>query len=738
MNARVKPCETVPGADESTKLRLALLLAKRGLWIAPLMPEAKLPYAGESWKSMRSRDPDVIRQWFVERPDMNYAVNPGAEYVILDLDCKKGKDGVADLEAEGVEAGDFVCGYSETFTVKSPSGGEHRYFKAPFPVTNAHTLASQNKSIDVRGTAGYVVGPGCHTTYNSLTNTEEGEYTITKKLDILQLPEWIEPRLTRWVPEAERQSYEDSIEEVDGKQYVDGIELDQPDRIERATEWLKHGAKPAVEYRGGNDTTFRTFAWLREHAISSDLALELVAKHYNPRAITQAGDPSPWTYEELERIRDNAYKYAKREVSHVGGLGSLVSDAEIIATSQNFTTEELMQCVGSRADRQDGPESAKGPLSEHTFRGDELFRRRAKKEFVIPRVLPAYGYVGFIARRGEGKSTLMEDMAFRLAHDLDWHGQPAKRGWGALYLAGEDAEGVNDQIKALMIRHEIPELDPSRFIVMDEIVDLLNDAGVESVWIPHLLQVAKGRRFVVFYDTWQIATSSGKQNDDEPMQRAIVNVKKIAKALGGPAVIAAHPPKDKKNQDTWSGSGVMENHSQALWKLTKETQGLKFSVPRIKGTRPGYSAEFQFEEQVLGGCDEWGQPLIGLVPVKIGGEGHVMEQHEQARRADLKQAVTDAICEIILDAEERGERCKWTGRSISEAVVQRHKEKPLAHDPGEADTLARNFSPWYDRKLVEISVPGPNGRRRAITAKRIGRVLHFRIADLGEPDTLEP
>src|SRR5262245_57495411 len=45
-------------SDERTglKLKYALALAKRGLYIAPLSPDSKIPYAGESWSAMRSRD----------------------------------------------------------------------------------------------------------------------------------------------------------------------------------------------------------------------------------------------------------------------------------------------------------------------------------------------------------------------------------------------------------------------------------------------------------------------------------------------------------------------------------------------------------------------------------------------------------------------------------------------------------------------------------------------------------
>lgn len=642
-------------ADEATKLRLALALAKRGLYIAPLVPETKLPYEGESWKKIRSRDPEVIRGWFSTRPHMNYAVSPGEEYVVLDLDTKKGKKGAADLEEQAIEAGDYSA-YEETFTVKTPSRGQHRYFKTPFPVSNAHTLP---KSIDVRGTDGYVVGPGCHTTHNAMTNTMDGEYELINKLDIMPLPEWVEPRLQRWYSAEDKPSYEDSVEEIDGKNYIDGVEIDQADRVERAIEWLQHGAKPAIEFQGGNQTTFNTFAWLREHAISTDLALEIVAKHYNPRAVDSRGDPCPWSYEELERIRDNAYKYAKRSVSQVGGMeGQLISEADIIASSQNIDPNIMLQrfaadsaLANSKLQLAEAIERRKqdNELDAHTWYGDGVLTYPSQKEFVIPHVLPAYGYVGFLARRGTGKTTVMMDMALRLAHDMDWHGQPMKMGWGALVLAGEDAEGAKDQIMAWMKLHGVEHLS-KRFVFMDAIANLLNPDSMVK-WLEHFKKISKDMRFVVFADTWQIATAGGSQNEDDTMQVAISNTKLIAKAVRGPAIMAAHPPKG--NEDTWSGAAVMENHSQALWKLTRETFGMNFSVPRIKGTQADYLARFEFRSQGLGYKDEWGADVMGIVPLKIGGEGVASDGEAGGQRMrTIRQAYGQIIYALINEAEE--------------------------------------------------------------------------------------
>jgi hypothetical protein len=723
---------TLPG---DARLSFALRLARLGLYIAPLLPGAKTPYSGESWSNMRTRNEDTIIGWFRDRPQMNYAAIPDEEFVVLDLDVKpaKGepgepghkpaKDGVSDLDEIAALNGDFSA-HMATLTVRTPSGGVHRYFRAPFAVANSNKLPT---SIDVRGHGGYVVGPGCNTVHNPVDNTQEGDYVVLLAHDIMPLPDYLHPLVEQWVPRENRPSYEDSVELRDGKQYVDGVELDTEIASQRALEWLQRCA-PAIEGQGGNAKTFATFAWLREHGISREFALQLVKDFYNPRC-----EP-PWSDEALAQLCDNAYRYAKHGVSDAGAVMDKGKDEEDIVAESTDVMALLADMETARVAEQ---QAVADSLDAHTWCGDALYQRKGEKEFVIPRVLPALGYVGFLARRGTGKTTVMMDMALRLAHDMDWHNRPAKRGWGAIVLAGEDAEGSKDQVTAWKLKHAIERLDPKRFIFMDQIVNLLNPKIVDQ-WIAHFVKHARGRRFVVFGDTWQLATNAGSQNEDAVMQVAVSQLKRIAHALNGPAVMAAHPPKG--DGTTWSGSAVLENHSQALWLLAKETYGLKFCVSRIKGTQADHYTLFSFEPQSLGGKDEWGFPQIGIVPIAIGGEGVESDPVAESHRDAFKQAVADAAHAILLAAEDSGDRSKWTGRRMSEAIIERHNQavvekRPdaqLPEKPGAPDTLARNFSSWFNRREVEVTARGPNGTRMAVTADMIGNKLTFRYVQLAD------
>ena len=104
----------------------------------------------------RHADPEVIRCVAHCYPEANLAVATGeaSGVVVLDIDCKKGKNGEADLAALEREHGALPS------TVESitPSGGRHLWFKHPgHPVPSSQ--GSLAPGIDIRGDGGYVLGP---------------------------------------------------------------------------------------------------------------------------------------------------------------------------------------------------------------------------------------------------------------------------------------------------------------------------------------------------------------------------------------------------------------------------------------------------------------------------------------------------------------------------------------------------------------------------------------------------
>ncbi|AMJ61419.1 hypothetical protein AXW83_14935 [Bosea sp. PAMC 26642] len=138
----------------------SLLLASWGLPVFPLKFGAKTP-AIQNFSSRASRSPAAIRNmWFPPMEDspapFNIGIATGNGLFVVDIDDKNGKEGSATWAA--LEA--LHGAAPPTFTVKTPSGGRHLYFRVDPSVWIPNSAGKLGIGIDIRGDGGYVVGPG--------------------------------------------------------------------------------------------------------------------------------------------------------------------------------------------------------------------------------------------------------------------------------------------------------------------------------------------------------------------------------------------------------------------------------------------------------------------------------------------------------------------------------------------------------------------------------------------------
>ena len=83
----------------------------------------------KAWTTRATTDPDKITKWWKECPHANIGIATGREsgIVVLDVDVRPGKDGMASLAELEREIGRLP----KTLTVRTGSGGLHYYFQAP-------------------------------------------------------------------------------------------------------------------------------------------------------------------------------------------------------------------------------------------------------------------------------------------------------------------------------------------------------------------------------------------------------------------------------------------------------------------------------------------------------------------------------------------------------------------------------------------------------------------------------
>lgn len=138
--------------------------------------------------------PDIIRAGFEQaRHAAGYGIACGAgplPLIGIDLDRKNGVDGVEELLQLAAKNGFTI---PQTVTVCTPSGGLHLWFTGPAGTSVPNSASRVAPGIDVRGTRGYLVGPGSRGkageyVIHHITTTEPTVHPIPEQLLTLLMP----------------------------------------------------------------------------------------------------------------------------------------------------------------------------------------------------------------------------------------------------------------------------------------------------------------------------------------------------------------------------------------------------------------------------------------------------------------------------------------------------------------------------------------------------------------------
>ena len=200
--------------------------------------------------------------------------------IVIDVDVKNGKDGRKSLEA--LEAEGFLL--PDTLKHKTTSGGEHLIFSSP--VAGKTGVNILGHGLDIRSRGGYIVAPG--------SVIDDSPYKVLDDNAIKPAPAWLVTRL--------------KASPIKEKQKVDLSKINQDNAIRAATKYLIDNAPLAIAGEGGNATTFKVAAQIKDKGVSEANCYELMAQEWNDKC-----EP-PWEPEELEKIISNAYAYGENTV----------------------------------------------------------------------------------------------------------------------------------------------------------------------------------------------------------------------------------------------------------------------------------------------------------------------------------------------------------------------------------------------------------------------------------------
>ncbi|WP_406223289.1 bifunctional DNA primase/polymerase [Streptomyces decoyicus] len=173
-----------PEDAHTAALGHALLAAARGYPVIPLtrskLPAIRSPHRGHPEVPPcrgecgrlghgvhdASTDPLTIRRMFAAAPwAIGYGLAcglPPHHLIGIDLDTKNGADGLTALRFLAEQHGFPI---PPTVTVLTPSGGRHLWLTGPPSPPVPNSVGRLAPGIDIRGTGGYLVGPGSLTAH---------------------------------------------------------------------------------------------------------------------------------------------------------------------------------------------------------------------------------------------------------------------------------------------------------------------------------------------------------------------------------------------------------------------------------------------------------------------------------------------------------------------------------------------------------------------------------------------
>lgn len=487
------------------KLDYALKYAKLGIRVFPITPDTKTP-AIKSWPDEATTDPTLIKRWWAIDADYNIGIATGRGVVAIDADTKDGKPGLSSLELLDLEV------IPTSLRSRTPSGGVHVLLKTDRQIHNRVNSIAEYPGIDIRGENGYILAAG-----STLPN---GSYTLTANGKIEDMPAEFAEIL------AKRPKHKAKTDEP-------VIDLDTEENIAKAVDWLTNTAATAIEGEGGDETTYRTAARLRDYGLSQPIALDVMLGHWNER------NEPPWPPEDLQTKVENAFMYA----SGTWGGSSPAADFESVDLDVGEKPDFLesgKKAVSEEVAKASDDRKRRGRF--HVFRADKAAQTALSTvhEPLVEGLLNQNTFALTYGKPGAAKTFNLIDMGFCIAMGKPWAGQYATSKGAVFYIAAEGGTGILQRVAAAAKHHGAGDDTP--FYLLPAAVDFVS-SNEDVKAIAKLAKEAAARSnaklLLIVVDTVNRAMGGRDENSAVDMGAFIRNVD-LLRELTGAAVIAVH------------------------------------------------------------------------------------------------------------------------------------------------------------------------------------------------------
>lgn len=596
-------------------LNAALQLADAGLAVFPVNPKTGNPRI-EGWPDKATNNKAQIERWWHKWPNSVAAIVTGDKsgVSVLDLDRKKGKDGVAVLEAMGLDPAKL-----SPVVVETPSGGLHIYFRHPEGL-RCDSSGKLGAGVDIKAHRGFVFAPGAV--------KPTGAYRSIGALDLVDVLGLIGPSgLPEW-PEA----------------------LTPPQRVPERPSDTTPGTTPLDVLR---DAIMAIPLEVREEKFGTEAEWFKVARIlYDETGGSDEGRAlwHEWSegwggydYDEAEAKwnRTGVYSGERATVRTIFAVAERHGWHDLRAFDSIPTADELAEIEALIADSPaDAPERADLPAGGLTFLSPSECVAYKPREYVIKGML-AEGEVGaIVAPPNVGKSLLAPLLAYAVAQGQEVFGMRTRKG-RVLYVAAEDHHGMIGRVAAL--KGDLGNAPD--FALVGGVTDLSpGKPGLKAL----RAAVKAQRPSLIVIDTLAMSFPGLKENENGAEGMGMVAAVARSLAAWGAAVLLLHHPAKNSEGDQGRGGGALHGNLDMNIALKKEDGVVRIAgTPKMRNGSPDLDIAFTVGVRKLGvdsDGDAINVPICEPLPTGAG-----------ARKVERLKPSSKAALDILGRLSEGGE-----------------------------------------------------------------------------------
>lgn len=453
--------------------------ASQGVPVFVCWPGEKEPYTARGFHDA-TVDLNVIDGWFAEEPNLNVAFCPHqVRLAVIDPDGDQGEASWADWQIEHGEC-------PATYTVRTPRGGRHLYYRGILPATQSKL----GIHVDTRGVGSYVLVPPSRF-------RDHGVYEVIDNRSPVDLPETI--------PAFLEQLRRDSAKAAVG-------DLDLAPNVARAVRFLQDCVKAgrvAIQGQMGDGTTYAVACEVMNLGVSEETAFELMLEHWAPHC-----QPFDGRFEGFLRTKvENAARYAQNEA----GSWAVETGQEVFAAA-----------LDKLADDEPDP----SPPTRERFKLWTLEELGAlpPPDWLVHEMLPAGGISLMYGPPGSYKSFLALQLSLGIAclgQSVVYIGAEGGRGLEVRAGAWKLANDVEGQLPIHIVR-DMPWASDQEMV--GQFIASVKAAGVQ----PELVVIDTAARMMVGLD----------ENNAKDAGLFVAALECLQRALGCAILVIHHTGKD--------------------------------------------------------------------------------------------------------------------------------------------------------------------------------------------------